>query len=408
MGTGVEVLRIEAVRDQFIEARVQNVTQEQGKQEALNNKLSQVEAVFNIGEQGIQNGITNFFNSWSALSTDPESTSLRNGVVTAAQNLTSNIKGSYNQLVDLQQNVNKNIMDAVNQINSLASNIAEINGQISLTENAGTGASNLRDERTRLLDQLSGLVDISCYETEDGSFTIAVAGGNSLVTGGQANPLTTTATPPAGMVQINSGYQDITISIKGGELAGLLETRDKAIPDYQNRLDTLAQSLITQVNTVHAAGTNLQTPPGTSINFFTPTAVGSSPARFFSVNNAILADYKNIAAAQSANPGDNANSLAMADLANQKLLSGNTETFSEYYGSLQFAIGNDSKTSQLAFDTQSSLLTQLQNQRDSASAVSLDEEAVDMMKYQRAYQASSRFINVIDQLTAQLLASFGT
>jgi flagellar hook-associated protein 1 FlgK len=126
------------------------------------------------------------------------------------------------------------------------------------------------------------------------------------------------------------------------------------------------------------------------------------------VNNAILADYKNIAAAQSANPGDNANSLAMADLANQKLLSGNTETFSEYYGSLQFAIGNDSKTSQLAFDTQSSLLTQLQNQRDSASAVSLDEEAVDMMKYQRAYQASSRFINVIDQLTAQLLASFGT
>jgi flagellar hook-associated protein 1 FlgK len=408
LGTGVDVLKIEAVRDQFIEARVQNVTQEQSKQEALSNNLSQVEAVFNIGKQGIQDGITNFFNSWSALSTDPESASLRNSVVTAAKNLTSNVQGSYNQLVDLRQNINKNVIDAVNQINSLASNIAAINVQISLTENTGTGASNLRDERTRLLGQLSGLVDINYYETEDGSFTISTSGGNALVTGGQANPLTTTATAPAGMVQINSGYQDITSSIKGGALAGLLETRDKAIPDYQDRLDTLAQSLITQVNTVHAAGTNLQIPPGTNLNFFAPTVVGSSPARYFSLDNAILADSKNIAAAQSTSPGDNANSIAIADLANQKLLSGNTETFSQYYGSLQFAIGNDSKTAQLANDTQSSLLTQLQNQRDSASAVSLDEEAIDMMKYQRAYQASSRFISVIDQLTAQLLSSFGT
>ncbi len=407
MGTGVEVLRIEAVRDQFIEARLQNVTQAQSKQEALYNKLSQVEAVFNIGEQGIQAAVTNFFNSWSALSTDPESTSLRSGVITSAQNLTSNVQSSYNQLVDLQQNINKNVIDAVGQINTIASNIAEINGQISLTENTGTSASNLRDQRTRLLDELSSLVEINYYETEDGSFTIAVSGGNTLVTAGQANPLTTTAAPPAGMVQINSGYQDITNSIKGGKLSGLLEARDRSIPDYLSRLDTLAQSLITNVNAIHAAGYNLQAVPGTNINFFNPVVAGTSPARFFSVNAAILTDSKNIAAAQSSNPGDNANALAMTDLANQKILSGNTETFSEYYGSLQFAIGNDSKTAKLAYDTQSSLLTQLQNQRDSASAVSLDEEAIDMMRYQRAYQASSRFISIIDQLTAQLLSTFG-
>lgn len=407
MGTGVDVLRIEAVRDQFIESRIANVLQKQSKEETVYDKLSQIEAAFDVGDQGIQQSITDYFNSWSALSTDPESTSLRNSLISSAQNMVSNIQSSYGQLEDTRQNINKNVLDAVNQINSIADNIAEINGQISLTDNTGSSSSSLMDERTRLLDQLSQLVDINSYQTEDGSFTVQIAGGNNLITAGMVQHLTTTAAPPAGMIQINSGPHNITTAIKGGKLAGLIEVRDHAIPDYESRLDTLASTLISQINTVHAAGTNLQTPPGTGINFFTPTAAITGAARNMAVNPAILADVKNIAAAQSINPGDNRNALAIADLANQKILSGKTETFTEYYASLQFAIGNDTKTAQLAAETQTGLMTQLQNQRDSASAVSLDDEAINMLKYQRAYQAAAKFISVIDQLTAQLLQSFG-
>jgi flagellar hook-associated protein 1 FlgK len=406
IGTGVDVKSVISVRDQFIESRLSRGMQNQSREEALYNTLAQVEAVFNVGERGLQEGISRFFNSWSALATNPESTALRHSVVSAAENLASNFQSSGQQLVDIQQNVNKSIIDAVNQINALAKNIASINGQIALTENTGIGASNFRDERGRLVEELSKLVDIHYYESEDGSFNIAVAGGNTLVTAGIDQPLSASATPPAGLVQIYSGYLDITAGIRGGKMAGLLEARDEAIPNYLNELDTLAFGILQNVNTTHAAGFSLQTPPTTGMNFFTPAAAVAGASRTFSVDSAILADVRNISAAQSINPGDNANALAISALANRKVLSGGTETFAEAYGSLQFVIGSDTQTAHMSYDTQSSMLTQMENQRDAVSAVSLDEEAINLIKYQRAYQAAAKFISVIDQLTAELMSIF--
>ena len=102
-------------------------------------------------------------------------------------------------------------------------------------------------------------------------------------------------------------------------------------------------------------------------------------------------------------PGDNANALALANLASQKVLSGGTETFAESFASLQFQVGTDTQSAQRSLDTQRTLLKQLKNQRDSVSSVSLDEEAVDLIRFQRAYQASAKFISTIDQLTSDLI-----
>ena len=218
------------------------------------------------------------------------------------------------------------------------------------------------------------------------------------------NPLTTSAIPPSGLVQLKSGPNDITSLIQGGKLAGLLRVRDQLIPAYQNDLDTLAEGIITQVNTVHSAGTDLQVPPSSpGLNFLNPVTGVSGAAQVFSVNPAIAADLKNIAAGRSGSPGDNANALTMANLANQKVLSGGTETFAESFASLQFKVGTDTQSAKRSLDTQSALLKQLKNQRDSVSAVSLDEEAIDLIRFQRAYQASAKFISTIDQLTADLI-----
>lgn len=409
VGTGVDVTDIETVRDRFLEMRVSQGLQKSSKEDGLYSTLEQVQALFNLGEKGLQEGIGRFFNSFSTLAMNPESTSLRNSVVSAAQNLSSLMQSSSQQLEDIRVNVNSSVVDTVNQINSLGENIAELSANILSAENLGNQASSLRDQRNELLNKLSELIDINYYEAEDGTFSVSVASGYTFVTGSFVNSLTAEATPPDGMVNIMSGANNITDRISGGKLAGLIEARDTTIPTYQTDLDTLAYGIIDQVNTVHALGTDLYDPPTSpTVDFFTPVAAVDGAAAAFTINPTIVNDIKYIAAGRSGAPGDNANALAIAELANEKLMDGNTETFAEAFSSLQFRIGTDVQSTKSRLDTQSVLLTQVQNQRDATSAVSLDDEAIDLMKFQRAYQASAKYVNTIDSLLGDLIAKIGS
>jgi flagellar hook-associated protein 1 FlgK len=183
-----------------------------------------------------------------------------------------------------------------------------------------------------------------------------------------------------------------------------LEVRDRLIPNYQQQLDTLAEAVISQVNTVHAAGKDLQTPSSSpAVDFFTPVAAVAGAASAFYVNPNIIADVRYIAAGLSGSPGDNANALALAALAFQKSLSGGTQTFAESFAALQFGIGTDEQSAIMQSQVGNAVLTQLENSRDSYSGVSLDEEATDLIRFQRAYQAAARFVSVIDQLTEDLV-----
>ncbi|MFN8009146.1 MAG: flagellar hook-associated protein FlgK [Terriglobia bacterium] len=404
VGTGVEVRNIESVRDRFLELRVAQETQKNSQQQAASDSLSQIESVLGIGNNGLQDAVSNFFNSFSTLANNPESIPLRNNVLSSAQNLTDVFHEYSTQLSDIQQNVNASIKDAVTQINSLASRIADLNGQIVSAEATGAEAATSRDQRNELLRQLAELVDAHSYEAEDGSLSVTIAGGQPLVTAGFVQPLAASSTPPLGLFQIKSGANDITSKISGGKLAGWLQVRDQLIPGYLSDLDTLAGNLINQVNTLHQAGTDLQNPPTVpGNNFFAPITSVSGAARTIAVDPSIMADLKNIAAGQSGAPGDNANALAIANLANLKLMAGGTATFAEAFASLQTTVGTDAQSAKQQLDTYQAVLTQLQNQRDSVSGVSLDEEAINLLRFQRAYQASSKFISVIDQMTQDLM-----
>jgi flagellar hook-associated protein 1 FlgK len=414
VGSGVVVTNIESVRDQFTELRLVQGIQSQSKEAAIFNSLNQIQAVFPTGAQQLQEGISRFFNSLSTLADNPESVPLRHSVVSAARNLASVFNSTARQLEEIQLSVNRSVSDAVNKANSLASSIATLNQQILVAEGSGHAASSLRDERQQRLNELAELVDVQYYETNQGEFNISVGSGYSLVTGNIVQPLSTVAVGIQGLYEVHAGSIDITSRITGGQIAGLVQVRDSNIPAYQNALDTLANTIINQVNAQHVLGTDLS---GTNpaVNFFNPAPVPVPPptlpsgaALSFSVNPAVISDVKLIAASLSGEAGDNANALKLASLANLKIPGSGSETFSEAYASLQFTVGTDTQSSQRSLAAQSAVLTQLRNQRDSASAVSLDEEAIDLVRFQRAYQAATKFISTIDQLTAELIATFST
>ncbi len=422
IGTGVDVRTVSSVRDRFIELRVTQGTQDQSREQALSDVLQEVQSVFNANDASLQQNISQFYNSFSTLATDPQSVSFRNSVITQATNLASSFQSSAQQLVDIRQNLNQQVSSVVDQVNSLASSISSLNLSIVSAEAGGASANGLRDQRGELINKLSKLVDVSYYEAQDGTVSISAAGGQSLVTAGFVQPLRAVSTPPDGMVHVMSGLTDITNRVESGKLAGLVEARDQLIPAYQTDLDNLATDIITSVNTQHHLGIDLY--GNTGQDFFNPAAGGTSAALTFSLNPAIAADGQKIAASQtdplptspaptpnpghSGAPGDNSNALALANLASQKLASGGSLTYSQAYAALQFKVGTDTQGALQSVDTQTALLNQVKNLRDSVSGVSLDEEAINLIRFQKAYQASARFISVIDQVTSDMISILGT
>jgi flagellar hook-associated protein 1 len=408
LGCGVQLASITSYRSRLMDIRVNDELQRQGEYDASSQVLQQVEALFNENTgSGLQSSISAFFNSFGSLANMPEDASLRQQVLASAADLGSRFQSIYEQVQSLQTQQNLAISETVSDINSTVSAIARLNKEIEAAKGAMSNENNLVDQRQELIDKLAGLIDISYYESDSGSITITTRQGALMATGYQASSWQTASGPNNEMKVLVNG-KDITDNIQSGKLGGILKVRDTKVASYLTQLDDLAAAIISRVNTQHAAGVDINGDAGG--NFFVPfvpTVPGSNQGAARHMDVAIADTDKIAAGIPGEGSGSNGNAKLLAEVQNEKLLSGGTATVSDSYANLVFSIGLDTRASVDGNETQGHLLAQLQNQRDSTSGVSLDEEAVNLMRYQKAYQASARFISIVDALTDDVLRILG-
>ena len=196
----------------------------------------------------------------------------------------------------------------------------------------------------------------------------------------------------------------VTPEITGGRLGGLLQVRDVNIPDYQSRLDDLAFEVANQVNTIHTAGFDQSgVAAGDLFAFSTPPVGTAGAAAALIVDPAVAADSRLIAAAGIANGGDNQAARAIAALRERPVLNGNTATLSDAWGNLVYRVARDTRSAIDESSSRKAIVDQVDSLRDQVSGVSLDEEAMHLLKFQRAYEANARFFSVIDQTIGILL-----
>jgi flagellar hook-associated protein 1 FlgK len=190
----------------------------------------------------------------------------------------------------------------------------------------------------------------------------------------------------------------ITDTISSGKLKGWCEVRDNVIPDYLNRLDALANGIRGEVNNLHASGYGLDGSTGSE--FFTGTS-----AVDLTVNPTISDDPSKIAASASSAglPGDNSIAIAITNLQNALTMNGGTGTFDDYFNSLVTDVGSQVEMAGSNLDHQSSMVDHLDNYRESISGVSLDEEMVNLIKFQHAYDAAAKLITTVDELLNTLI-----
>jgi flagellar hook-associated protein 1 len=398
VGTGVEVVGTEAMRDQLIERRLWKETSAKAGSDQTQQSLSDIEGLFNEADNsGLLPLMSDFYNSFQKLSTNPASPEMRQQVITSATSLTQFINARANDLRDMKTSVDHSIQDDVSKANMLINQIAKVSEAIHEAE-VTQPASDLRDQRTLLIKQLSQIMSVKELDT-DGTYQLTTGNNRPLVLAGAAVPLKV-GTTASGSTTVLSGTTDITSEITGGTLASRVATRDQSIPHYQQALDQLSFDLANQVNQVHSVSYDQDGNTGT--NFFTPIASASGAALSLQLNPVIAANGRKVAASSQASGAGNDAAMALGNLVNAP--NPPRGTVVEQYRSLVFQIGSETASAQTDASQHASMLTQLENLRSSVSGVSIDEETTNILQFQRAFQASARVVNTVDELLQTTLA----
>lgn len=401
-GFGVDASDVNRVRDIFLDFQARSAISARSQSQAFGTAISQTELVFNDpSDEGLSGLIDGYFAAWHDVVNDPESGPARTTLVNAATTLTTRLQRAHIDLATQRKDLDRRVAGEADKINSAAREIAQLNFSIKQVELSGDTANDLRDRRDLLLDQLAELGPISY--TEQGDRTISVNFGNhELVTGNISRDVA--AEPDLaqpGFTRLVFAMDGEPLQATGGELKGLLDARDNAIPGVSAKLDALAAGLITSVNAVHQAGFGLDN--STGLPFFTGTGASD-----IALNGVLAGSPNKIAAATAINsPGNGANALAIADLQLANTMSAGTTTFGKFYGDMVSVLGADVSRATGLSESNGLMVDHLDSLRMSIQGVNIDEEVTNLTTAQHAYQAAARVITAIDQMLETLISNTG-
>jgi flagellar hook-associated protein 1 FlgK len=399
MPSGVTSSGIERIYDRFIGEQLNNENANLGRWEARQGMLERVEVVFDeSGGYGLNQALSDFWNAWQDLSLNPTGTTERTMVAATSQGLADTIRQKYGDLEQIQADIDTAVEGGVEAVNRLVAQIADLNQKIARTETGGTKANDYRDSRDLVLKQLAEVIDIKSYENAEGQVVVSVAGGRPLVESGNTWQLQTQTNADGHTdvlwPDISGGAVVISGEITGGKIGGWLQTRDAQVVGYQDQLDALADELRTQINVIHASGFGLGGTTGT--NLFDSTASGAAD---FRVNSDVLNDLDLIAASATPAgvPGDADQAIAILNLRTALTMNGNA-TFDNAANTLISQVGYDVQTAKANSGHQADMMAYLENYRESVSGVSLDEEMVNLVKFEAAYNAAAKMISMADDM----------
>ena len=400
-----------SVRNSYLDKSISYELPEFGENLVKYNALREIDALLQgVSGAGLGTHINEFFNSFTELSSNPTDSALRWQVLSRAQTMTQEFGRLYNEIQRVQTAANQHIKSNVEDVNTLTAKIAALNDRIETAHNLGQleVEYGLRDERQECMEDLQTKINLFYFETESGSITVTTTQGDALVLGNKSFEIRLEQNVPNSVFySLHLNGSDITATVTSGEIGGYLQVRDKLIPGYLKTLDEMAADIIKEVNIVHQNGFDLDGNPGNK--FFDDSTLvpgyNGSVARYMNV----LVTANQIAAAgddgsgQSLGYGDNNNAKAIAGL----IKDGALKHLGETYAALIYTVGSDQREAKETGENQQSVLSQIMGQRNAESGVSLNEEAINLIKFQRAYQASSRFVTVLNSLSAEILNFVG-
>ncbi len=416
LGYGVDVQEIRQYRDEFLDRKFKKENTSLGYWGTRFSSVEELEAIFNDNsEDGLQAVMNNFWNSWEQLSKPTGGLTARAMVKENAIAFVETVKTMDNTLMNFRRSKDTEIKETIAKVNKMAKNLAELNLEIKKLESHGVTANDLRDQRNHILDDLSKLAKIQVVVTD--SINVSLE-GRMLVEGSQYEQIGLVPdSANAGFLRLvwasNGGRLDVT----EGSIYSLFESRDVLVKGYREHLNQFVIGIAAEVNTLHINGYGVKN--DTHRRFFVNTLNASDDNIDLSTiaYNPELNDYDNIAAGEEfGNFEDNRIALAIAELRQNDYYSAEgydpsgtmrKYNFDEFYRNLISDLGNKGQEAFTAVEAQRLLVEQIEYRRQAMSAVSIDEEMSNMIKFEHSYNAAARVVNVMDEMIEMLVSRTG-
>ncbi len=266
IGSGARVENIRRIESEFLTEQLRSASAEAGRLNTFNTLASRVDNLLADGEGSLAPSLQNFFNSVQDLSVDPSSSSARQVVISSANSLVTRFGNIESQLQAIDSDIDVGLRANIQDLNGIATALADLNQKIVEAKSVTSGGQNpnaLLDQRDQLILELSEIVAVTTLEQPDGAVNVFIGTGQSLVVGNNAQQLVAIQDPADGSntriaYQSSTGGQtDITSSITGGSLSGLLEFRNQQLGSIRNELGRIATVVAGTFNTQHRLGQTL-------------------------------------------------------------------------------------------------------------------------------------------------------
>jgi flagellar hook-associated protein 1 FlgK len=329
---------------------------------------------------------------------NPASRSARQAFLDSADALAKQLRGLDTQLDKLESQLDAQTLTEAEEINDQLKQLAELNLAIQKVERGGNQSANdLRDQRVELLEKLSEKLSIDVSTQDNGRLllqhkaTVLVSGEDLVNTiafeANEDNQITLSWSNDA------NGFTPTE-----GRLGGLIQLKSGMLSETKLETDDLANGLMTILNEAHEAGYAMDGSTGRAL--FT-----GEDAASIEVNEAIFKNPSLLQVASRPNePGNNENVNAMIQALNTPSVSLGGRTFSEAQIDLTTQLGQSIRQTERALQDQQAVESLMVQQRESISGVSIDEEMTELVKYQRAFQASAKLIGIIDDMLGSVIS----
>ncbi|MGY2899044.1 flagellar hook-associated protein 1 FlgK [Curtobacterium sp. PvP017] len=358
------------------------------------------------GKDGLSAKLDAFWSSWSELASHPDDPGAASAVLGAASTVAAAL-ASGSKAVDAQwSSVRGTVAGQVTQLNDAAKQVADLNGRIRTALASGGAANELLDQRDQLTEQIATLAGGTTRTNADGTVDVLL-GGNPLVQGTDARAVALgggerLADGAAVTLTWTSGSAG-AVSLSGGSIGGALAVlapangngTGGALAQAAASYDAVATQLATTVNAVHATGT---TPAGTTGTAFFALAAGVPAAQGLSV---VPTDGSGLATRNAAGQLDDSFADALSRLGTGPGAADTTwATFVAGVGTASRSAATESTLTGLA-------LTNARTQQQSSAGVDLDEENVNLLSYQHAYQGAARVLTAVDEMLDTIINRVG-
>lgn len=394
------------VMDSFVEKRLLGSQSGAGEASAGRVAVDVLDSVFAEGDGSIGNALDAFQVSMQNLAASPQDSATRQQVLSSATALSNAFQNATAQLDAARSDAALRASQGVTEVNQRLHQISSLGTEIQKAEANGVEASDLRDQRDLLIREVSERVPVQVMDHGNGRISLNVGGQHQVVSpDGDVNELSAKMSDNGSIrieKKVAGATVDITDSVNSGSVGGQIKASTGPLAEAKQKLDQLAFDVASSYNNVHRAGVGLD--GAGNRNLFVEPGGVIDAAKNFSVSADVAGQPNNIAAAEDGStlPSDNRNALKLSGLASAPIAFGGqtvTEALASLVGFAGGVVQNASQSESFA----TGAMEQMQALHDNTSGVSTDEEMVQIMKYQRAYQASLKVIQVADEMFADLL-----